>query len=105
LLAESNSSSDLKYNFWVVIIILKMNPYNNNPYVKFPLFRITKGSATTMAATTMEDITRTLITILTMIHINQHHTILDQAITTMGKEETEDIIIIMVWELMIAVLV
>jgi hypothetical protein len=87
-----------------MIIILKMNPYNNNPYVKFPLFRITKGSAITMAATTTEDITRTLITILTMIHINLHHTILDQAITIMGKEETEDIIIIMVWELTIAVL-
>lgn len=79
-----------------------MNPYNNNPYVRFPLFRIIKVWAITMAATTMEDTTKIPITILIMILTNLHHTIEVPAIITMGKEAT-DIIITMVWELMIAV--
>ena len=52
----------------------------------------------------MEDITQTLITILTMILTNLPHIILAQLIITTDKE-VEHIIIIMVLELMIVALV
>ena len=57
-----------------------------------------------MVVITMEDITKTLITIPTMIPTNLPHIILAQVIITTDKEVTP-IIIIMVLELMIAVLV